>query len=278
MVASESCALAAVGAKPERDLLPGEIVTFDETGVHADRSHCLRHPQRACIFEYIYFARPDSVIDGVSVHQARKNAGRLLARRHPVEADIVVGVPDSGLDAALGYSEASGIPFSLGFLKNKYIGRTFISPGQGERLNQVKIKLNPIGEAVNGKRVVLIDDSIVRGTTSGQIVSLLREAGATEIHMRISSPPFRNPCYYGTDIDSREHLIACHHSIPEIAEIIGADSLGYLEIEDLAEMIGSPNFCHACFSGDYPTEIPSRTEKDRFEGKLSQRRTTHENN
>lgn len=278
VVASESCALAAVGAKPERDLLPGEIVTFDETGVHADRSHCSRHPQRACIFEYIYFARPDSVIDGVSVHQARKNAGRLLARRHPVEADIVVGVPDSGLDAALGYSEASGIPFSLGFLKNKYIGRTFISPGQGERLNQVKIKLNPIGEAVNGKRVVLIDDSIVRGTTSGQIVSLLREAGATEIHMRISSPPFRNPCYYGTDIDSREHLIACHHSIPEIAKIIGADSLGYLEIEDLAEMIGSPNFCHACFSGDYPTEIPSRTEKDRFEGKLSQRRTTHENN
>lgn len=278
VVASESCALAAVGAKPERDLLPGEIVTFDETGVHADRSHCSRHPQRACIFEYIYFARPDSVIDGVSVHQARKNAGRLLARRHPVEADIVVGVPDSGLDAALGYSEASGIPFSLGFLKNKYIGRTFISPGQGERLNQVKIKLNPIGEAVNGKRVVLIDDSIVRGTTSGQIVSLLREAGATEIHMRISSPPFRNPCYYGTDIDSQEHLIACHHSIPEIAKIIGADSLGYLEIEDLAEMIGSPNFCHACFSGDYPTEIPSRTEKDRFEGKLSQRRTTHENN
>lgn len=278
VVASESCALAAVGAKPERDLLPGEIVTFDETGVHADRSHCSRHPQRACIFEYIYFARPDSVIDGVSVHQARKNAGRLLARRHPVEADIVVGVPDSGLDAALGYSEASGIPFSLGFLKNKYIGRTFISPGQGERLNQVKIKLNPIGEAVNGKRVVLIDDSIVRGTTSGQIVSLLREAGATEIHMRISSPPFRNPCYYGTDIDSQAHLIACHHSIPEIAEIIGADSLGYLEIEDLAEMIGSPNFCHACFSGDYPTEIPSRTEKDRFEGKLSQRRTTHENN
>ena len=278
VVASESCALAAVGAKPARDLLPGEIVTFDETGVHADRSHCSRHPQRTCIFEYIYFARPDSVIDGVSVHQARKNAGRLLARRHPVEADIVVGVPDSGLDAALGYSEASGIPFSLGFLKNKYIGRTFISPGQGERLNQVKIKLNPIGEAVNGKRVVLIDDSIVRGTTSGQIVSLLREAGATEIHMRISSPPFRNPCYYGTDIDSQEHLIACHHSVPEIAEIIGADSLGYLEIEDLAEMIGSPNFCHACFSGDYPTEIPSRTEKDRFEGKLSQRRTTHENN
>lgn len=277
VVASESCALAAVGAKPERDLLPGEIVTFDETGVHTDRSHCGRYTPCHCIFEYIYFARPDSVIDGVSVHQARKNAGRLLARRHPVEADIVVGVPDSGLDAALGYAEASGIPFSLGFLKNKYIGRTFISPGQGERLNQVKIKLNPIGEAVKGKRVVLIDDSIVRGTTSGQIVSLLREAGAKEIHMRISSPPFRNPCYYGTDIDSQEHLIACHHSIPEIAEIIGADSLGYLEIEDLAEMIGSPNFCHACFTGDYPTEIPSHTEKDRFEGKLSQRRTNHEN-
>ena len=273
IVASESCALGAVGAKPERDILPGEIVIFDETGVHSNRELCKTQAHRPCIFEYIYFARPDSVIDGVSVHEARKEAGRLLARRHPVEADIVVGVPDSGMDAALGYGEESGIPFALGFIKNKYIGRTFISPGQGERLDQVRIKLSPIGPAVKGKRVVLIDDSIVRGTTSGQIVSLLREAGAREIHLRISSPPFRNPCYYGTDIDSRDKLIACRYSVPEICKFVGADSLGYLELEDLAQMVGSKDFCHACFSGEYPTGIPTHTEKDRFEGKLSQRRT-----
>ena len=273
IVASESCALGAVGAKPERDILPGEIVIFDETGVHSNRELCKTQAHRPCIFEYIYFARPDSVIDGVSVHEARKEAGRLLARRHPVEADIVVGVPDSGMDAALGYGEEAGIPFALGFIKNKYIGRTFISPGQGQRLDQVRIKLSPIGPAVKGKRVVLIDDSIVRGTTSGQIVTLLREAGAREIHLRISAPPFRNPCYYGTDIDSRDKLIACRYSVPEICKFVGADSLGYLELEDLAQMLGSKDFCHACFSGEYPTGIPTHTEKDRFEGKLSQRRT-----
>ena len=275
VVASESCALAAVGAKFQRDLLPGEILTFDEAGVHADRTHCGTAERRACIFEYIYFARPDSVIDGVSVHAARKNAGRLLAKRHSVDADLVVGVPDSGLDAAIGYAEESGIPFGLGFIKNKYIGRTFISPGQGQRVDQVKIKLSPIRDEVEGKRIVLIDDSIVRGTTSGQIVGLLREAGAREIHMRISSPPFRNPCYYGTDIDSRDHLIACHHTVEEIASIIGADSLGYLALEDLTEMIGSADYCHACFSGQYPTAIPISTAKDRFEGKLSQREGKH---
>ena len=275
VVASESCALAAVGAKFQRDLLPGEILTFDEAGVHADRTHCGTAERRACIFEYIYFARPDSVIDGVSVHAARKNAGRLLAKRHSVDADLVVGVPDSGLDAAIGYAEESGIPFGLGFIKNKYIGRTFISPGQGQRVDQVKIKLSPIRDEVEGKRIVLIDDSIVRGTTSGQIVGLLREAGAREIHMRISSPPFRNPCYYGTDIDSRDHLIACHHTVEEIASIIGADSLGYLALEDLTEMIGSADYCHACFSGQYPTAIPICTAKDRFEGKLSQREGKH---
>lgn len=272
VIASESCALAAVGARFERDILPGEIIVIDESGVHEDRSHCGHKPRTACIFEYIYFARPDSVIDGVSVHAARKNAGRLLARRNAVEADIVIGVPDSGLDAAVGYAEESGIPFALGFNKNKYIGRTFISPGQGQRMNQVKIKLSPICDEVRGKRVVLIDDSIVRGTTSGQIVNLLREAGAKEIHMRISSPPFTNPCYYGTDIDSRENLIACRHSIPEIAEIIGADSLAYLELSDLSEMIGSCEYCSACFTGEYPTAIPTNTAKCRFEGKLSERR------
>ena len=278
IVASESCALAAVGATLQRDLLPGEILIIDEKGVHSNSVHCGTQAHRPCIFEYIYFARPDSVIDGISVHEARKRAGKLLARRHPVEADIVVGVPDSGMDAALGYAEESGIPFALGFIKNKYIGRTFISPGQGQRLDKVRIKLSPIGAAVRGKRVVLIDDSIVRGTTSGQIVTLLREAGAREIHLRVSAPPFRNPCYYGTDIDSRDKLIACRYSVPEICKFIGADSLGYLELEDLAEMIGSKEFCHACFSGAYPTGIPTHTEKDRFEGKLSQRRTEHENN
>ena len=278
IVASESCALAAVGATLQRDLLPGEILIIDEKGVHSNSVHCGTQAHRPCIFEYIYFARPDSVIDGISVHEARKRAGKLLARRHPVEADMVVGVPDSGMDAALGYAEESGIPFALGFIKNKYIGRTFISPGQGQRLDKVRIKLSPIGAAVRGKRVVLIDDSIVRGTTSGQIVTLLREAGAREIHLRVSAPPFRNPCYYGTDIDSRDKLIACRYSVPEICKFIGADSLGYLELEDLAEMIGSKEFCHACFSGAYPTGIPTHTEKDRFEGKLSQRRTEHENN
>lgn len=278
IVASESCALAAVGATLQRDLLPGEILIIDEKGVHSNSVHCGTQAHRPCIFEYIYFARPDSVMDGISVHEARKRAGKLLARRHPVEADIVVGVPDSGMDAALGYAEESGIPFALGFIKNKYIGRTFISPGQGQRLDKVRIKLSPIGAAVKGKRVVLIDDSIVRGTTSGQIVTLLREAGAREIHLRVSAPPFRNPCYYGTDIDSRDKLIACRYSVPEICKFIGADSLGYLELEDLAEMIGSKEFCHACFSGEYPTGIPTHTEKDRFEGKLSQRRTEHENN
>ena len=270
--ASESCALAAVGARFLRDLEPGEIVTVDETGVHSDRSHCETRPRSMCIFEYIYFARPASVLDGQSVHEARKTAGRLLARRHPVEADLVVGVPDSGLDAALGYAEESGIPFGLGFLKNRYVGRTFISPGQDNRIDLVKQKLSPIVSEVRGKRIVLIDDSIVRGTTSGQIVSLLREAGAAEIHMRISAPPFRNPCYYGTDIDSREHLIACHHSVEEIAKIIGADSLGYLPREDLHLLIGGNGFCDACFSGLYPTEIPESFAKDHFEAPLSQRK------
>ena len=270
--ASESCALTAVGAKFLRDLEPGEIVTVDETGIHSDRTHCEKKPRTMCIFEYIYFARPDSILDGVSVHEARKTAGRLLARRHPVEADLVVGVPDSGLDAALGYAEESGIPFGLGFLKNRYVGRTFISPGQDHRLDLVKQKLSPIVSEVKGKRIVLIDDSIVRGTTSGQIVGLLREAGAKEIHMRISAPPFRNPCYYGTDIDSREHLIACHHSVEEIAGIIGADSLGYLPQEDLHLLIGSSGYCDACFSGQYPTEIPGSFAKDRFEAPLSRRK------
>ena len=208
----------------------------------------------------------------MSVQAARKNAGKVLAKEHPVDADIVVGVPDSGLDAALGYSEESGIPYEIGFIKNKYIGRTFISPGQSERLDKVRIKLNPIRQTIENKRVVLIDDSIVRGTTSKQIVGLLKEAGAKEVHMRISSPPFLNPCYYGTDIDSRENLIACQYSVEQIAEKIGADSLGYLPIRDLKYLIDDDNYCSACFSGDYPTAIPKNVKKDRFEIKLSERK------
>ena len=272
VVASESCALSAVGARFQRDLLPGEILTFDSQGVHSDRSHCGRKQKRSCIFEYIYFARPDSVIEGVSVHASRLKAGEILAKTYPVEADIVIGVPDSGLDAALGYARASGIPYGIGLIKNKYIGRTFIVPGQDNRVDQVKIKLSPVESEVRGKRVVLIDDSIVRGTTSARIVRLLRGAGAKEIHMRISAPPFLFPCYYGTDIDSQEHLIACHHSVEEIAKIIGADSLGYLPVEDLGQLIGSGDYCSACFSGGYPTPIPKDTRKDQFEQKLSQRK------
>ena len=269
VVASESCALAAVGASFERDLLPGEIVTIDKDGLTCDRRCCGTAPQKTCIFEYIYFARPDSTIDGVNVHAARVNAGRILAKAYPVEADLVIGVPDSGLDAAIGYARESGIPYGIGLIKNKYIGRTFISPGQDHRVDQVKIKLSPIESELRGKRVVLVDDSIVRGTTCARIVSLLRSAGAKEIHMRISAPPFLHPCYYGTDIDSCENLIACQHTIPEITKMIGVDSLGYLPLESLPELCGGQGYCSACFSGQYPTHIPEDTRKDQFEQKLS---------
>ena len=268
VVASESCALKAVGASFVRDIEPGEIVIFSEDGVVSRKEHCKTKKKKTCIFEYIYFARGDSVIDGVSVHHSRKEAGRLLAKYHPVDGDVVIGVPDSGIDAALGYSQESKIPYEIGFIKNKYIGRTFISPGQSSRLNQVKIKLSVIEENVRGKRVILIDDSIVRGTTSGLIVKLLKEAGAKEVHMRISSPPFLYPCYYGTDIDSSEHLIACKHSIEEIGNIIGVDSLGYLPVNELKSLINSEDYCSSCFDGNYPTKIPSDTRKDRFEKPL----------
>ena len=271
VAASESCALTAVGAEFVRDLEPGEILVFSKDGIVSRREHCGKAEPAPCIFEYIYFARPDSVIDGVSVHAARLRAGEILARTYPVQADVVVGVPDSGLDAALGYSRASGIPYGIGLIKNKYIGRTFIAPGQDHRLDQVKIKLSAVRDSVAGKRVVLVDDSIVRGTTSGRIVSLLREAGAKEIHLRISAPPFLNPCYYGTDIDSRENLIACHHTVEEIAQIVGADSLGYLPAERLGALIGQGRCCDACFTGRYPTPVPTDTRKDRFERKLSEK-------
>lgn len=271
VIASESCALTAVGAKLIRDLLPGEILVFSEQGIESRREHCGTRKQKTCIFEYIYFARPDSVIDKVSVSGARIQAGKLLAQTKPARADIVIGVPDSGLDAALGFSQISGIPYGIGLVKNKYIGRTFISPGQKERLDLVRMKLSPIRPVIQGKRVVLIDDSIVRGTTSKQIVGLLREAGAKEIHMRISAPPFLHPCYYGTDIDSEENLIASHHGEEEIASLIGADSLGYLPLDRLHELVGTHAYCDACFSGTYATSIPTDVRKDRFERKLSER-------
>lgn len=273
IVASESCALDAVGAQFIRDIKPGEIVVFDKNGVRTIEDHCNKKPCTLCVFEYIYFARPDSIIDGCCVHSARVRAGAFLALQHPVQADVVIGVPDSGLDAAIGYSKQSGIPYGIGFIKNKYIGRTFIAPGQKNREDKVRIKLNPIPDTVRGKRIVMIDDSIVRGTTSARIVKLLREAGASEIHMRVSAPPFLNPCYYGTDIDSRDNLIACRHSTEEIAEIIGVDSLGYLSIENVKQIAKGMNgcgYCTACFDGVYPTKIPQTPLKNRFETKISE--------
>ena len=271
VVASESCALDAVSAKFIRDIRPGEILVFDQNGARSITDHCGEADGSLCVFEYIYFARPDSVIDGCSVHNARMRAGAFLALEHPVQADVVIGVPDSGLDAAVGYAKQAGIPYEIGFIKNKYIGRTFIQPGQKSREDKVKIKLNPIADVVRGKRIVMIDDSIVRGTTSACIVKL-REEGAKEIHMRVSAPPFLNPCYYGTDIDSRENLIAASHSVEEIAKIIGVDSLGYLSVESvkqIAKGLHGTGYCTACFDGAYPTEIPETTSKNRFESKIS---------
>ena len=267
--ASESCALEAVEAAFLRDILPGEVVTVSAEGIRSDLRHCGSCPRRLCVFEYIYFARPDSVIDGASVCLARQRAGAFLASEHPVEADVVVGVPDSGLDAAIGYAKASGIPYEIGFTKNKYVARTFIAPTQGDRETGVSIKLHPIRAVVEGKRVVLVDDSIVRGTTCRKTIRLLREAGAKEIHMRVSAPPFVAPCFYGTDIDTAENLIANRHSAEEIANIIGVDSLGYLSLAHARLLTGSDDgFCTACFGGGYPTAIPGDGRKSRFEKKI----------
>ena len=274
--ASETCALDAVGASFVRDIEPGEVVTVDHSGLHSDRRNCQTAPKKLCVFEYIYFARPDSIVDGACVSLARQKAGAFLAEEYPVDADVVIGVPDSGLDAAIGYAHASGIPYALGFTKNKYIGRTFISPTQGERETGVSIKLNPIRPVIEGKRIILIDDSIVRGTTCRHTIELLRQAGAREIHMRVSAPPFVAPCYYGTDIDSAEHLIANHHTTEEIAEILGVDSLGYLSTEHVVQLTGlDTGFCTACFGGEYPTKIPDHGEKNRFERKIHEQTTIH---
>ena len=273
VIATESCALDSVGATFIRDLEPGEILVFSKDGIKSIKEHCGKRDEAICVFEYIYTARPDSVVENQSVHDARRRAGAFLAKAHPVEADVVVGVPDSGLDAAIGYAEESGIPYGIGLLKNKYIGRTFIAPGQDVREDKVRIKLNPISSTVKGKRVVLVDDSIVRGTTCARIVRLLRNAGAVEVHFRSSAPPFINPCYYGTDIDSKESLIACHHTVEEIAKIIGADSLGYLPIEDVAKICPDSTcggICSACFDGKYPTRVPKEKPHNRYDYKISQ--------
>ena len=266
ILASESCALDTIDAEFIRDVEPGEIVTISpEKGIESDKSMCIgKEKHGRCIFEYIYFARPDSRLDGVSVYQSRILSGKYLAMDSPVEADLVVGVPESGNVAALGYSLQSGIPYGQAFVKNTYIGRTFIKPGQKSRESSVQVKLNAIREAVDGKRIVMIDDSIVRGTTSDRIVRMLRDAGAKEVHMRVSAPPFLWPCYFGTDVPAREQLIAYNRDIEEIRRIIGADTLGYLRIGRLREMVEGLGICDGCFTGHYPTSPPEEDIRGDF--------------
>lgn len=257
ILTSETCALDTVGATFVRDVLPGEIVTISkDKGIESDTSLCQDKHAR-CIFEYIYFSRPDSIIDNMSVYTSRIIAGRCLAKDSPVDADLVVGVPESGNVAALGYSLESGIPYGTAFIKNGYVGRTFIKPKQSQRESSVQVKLNVLKSVVKNKRIIMIDDSIVRGTTSDRIVGMLRDAGAKEVHVRISSPPFLHPCYFGTDIPDEDQLIAHNRSTDEICKIIGADSLGYLNIDRLSELSGGNGYCDACFSGNYPVEPPS---------------------
>ena len=266
VLASESCALAAIDAEFVRDVEPGEIVSITKDGISSDMSMAIDPAKQArCIFEYIYFARMDSTLDGVNVYHARMTAGRALAESYPVDADLVVGVPDSGLVAARGYSEQSGIPNGMAFHKNSYVGRTFIKPRQSERESSVRIKLNVIPEVVRGKRIVMVDDSIVRGTTCANIIRMLKKAGATEVHVRISSPPFLYPCYFGTDVPSNEQLIAHSHTTEQIREMIGADSLGYMEIDKLRDMVGDLSYCDACFTGNYPMEVPGKDVSLAFE-------------
>lgn len=269
ILSSETCAFDAIGAKFIRELEPGEIVLIEGNKITSFKDNVTNN-RNICIFEYIYFARPDSVIEGTSVYEARKNAGKVLAQEHPVEADLVFGVPDSGLCAAIGYSEESGIPYGYGLIKNRYIGRTFIQPDQSERQNLVKIKLNVLADAVKGKRVVMVDDSIVRGTTIRNIVRMLKEAGALEVHVRISSPPFMHPCYFGTDVPSKENLVACKMNLKEIAEAIEADSLGYLSVEGLKKLLPGrkDGYCKGCFTGEYPMSVFAENESDENERRM----------
>ena len=268
--ASESCALDSVGATFDRDIAAGEVVVVSKDGIESFQMENACH-DGLCVFEFVYTARPDSVVDGSSVHEARKRAGAFLALEHPVQADVVIGVPDSGLDAALGYAQQSGIPYGIGFLKNKYVGRTFILPDQKERQNMVRIKLNAIRSTVAGKRVVMVDDSIVRGTTCAHIVNLLREAGAKEVHVRLSSPPFTDVCYFGTDVSKRETLIAATHTVEEIREIIGADSIGYLPLEACDKIASGSKckFCKGCFTGEYPIAPPERKHINKYDQPLT---------
>lgn len=263
---SESCALDTINAEFVRDVEPGEIVTITKDGLSSNKVMCLedQSKQARCIFEYIYFARPDSVFDGVSVYHSRIHAGRCMAKDSPVEADLVVGVPESGNAAALGYSMESGIPYGTAFVKNSYVGRTFIKPKQSSRVSSVKVKLNVLKEAVAGKRVIMIDDSIVRGTTSHLIVKMLRDAGAAEVHVKVSAPPFLHPCYFGTDIPSKNQLIAHNRTVDEIRDVIGADSLSYLKMERLNEMAEGLSICKGCFSGVYPIEPPKEDIRGEF--------------
>ncbi len=258
VISSESCAIDAIGGRFIRDILPGELVVIDQHGLRSYPRENKPERERICIFEYIYFARPDSIMDGQSIYKARRLAGRILAETYPVEADVVIAVPDSGTDAAIGYSEASGIPFGIGLIKNRYIGRTFIQPVQVQREEAVRIKLNVLKSAVEGKRVVLVDDSMVRGTTSTSIIRMLKSAGAKEVHMRISSPPFTWPCFFGTDIPDKKNLTACIHTVEEIRQMLDADSLGFFKKEMLGEIIPDchlSGYCDACFSGDYPMPV-----------------------
>ena len=268
--ASESCALDALGATFVRDVEPGEVIVVGPDG----SVQSLRAGQKAqsaiCVFEYIYFARPDSVIDGASVELARQEAGKYLSLEHPVGADMVMGVPDSGIPAAIGYAKCSGIPYGVGLIKNRYIGRTFIQPGQDQRERSVRLKLNALKEAVRDKRVILVDDSIVRGTTCARLIKLVRDAGAREVHLRITAPPFRHPCFFGVDIPAREHLLAHERTVEEMRQIIGADTLGFLSTDAVRKIARDCNlgFCDACFTGEYPMEVPEQAEKNIFESEI----------
>ncbi len=261
VVASETCAFDVIGATYIRDVKPGEVIRIDLEGMTSE-SYAVKGEQSMCSMEYVYFARPDSDIEGINVHQARKNCGRILAKEAPIEADIVVGVPDSGLSAAIGYAEESMIPFEIGMVKNKYIGRTFIQPSQFLREQGVKMKLSAVHSIVKDKRVVLIDDSIVRGTTSRRMVDMLREAGAREVHVRIASPEIKFPCFYGVDFSTYDELVAATHTTDQICELIGADSLAFVSVDGLTKGIGRDSKlgkncgqCVACFNGDYPTYL-----------------------
>ena len=268
--ASESCALDALGAQFVRDVEPGEVIVVDRSGKIRSLHASVKEKSAICVFEYIYFARPDSVIDGASVELARQEAGKSLSLEHPVGADLVMGVPDSGIPAAIGYARCSGIPYGVGLIKNRYIGRTFIQPGQDNRERSVRLKLNALREAVQGKRVIMVDDSIVRGTTCARLIKLVRDAGAKEVHLRISAPPFRYPCFFGTDIPDQGQLLAHNRTVEEMRQSIGADTLGFLSVDAVRKIARDCHlgFCDACFTGEYPMEVPTETDKNIFESEI----------